>query len=328
MKPLAFILLIAAILTDASTPVRSQSTERPFLIAALVSGSSSDLSRYMGSFQRGLSELGYVEGRDYVIEVRAAEGNAAQLPSLARETVQRQPRMILASSGPAVLAASSVTSEVPIVSPFLGQAAALGLITSQARPGGNVTGILGSVSEGLIGKQVALVRDILPAATKIGLLLNTRTPVSDSLRRGAETAAASLSMQLVTADAQSPAQLVEAIASLARAGVNAVWVSPDPMFFAERDAIARASQSSALPTVFAFREHVVAGGLASYGIDLVENYRRAAVYADKILHGAKPGELPVELPTRFELVVNVKTARALGLAIPESFLVRADEVIE
>lgn len=328
MKPLAFVLLIAAILTGAPHPAGSQSAQKPYLIAALLSGSEADLPRYMGSFHRGLRELGYTEGHDYVVEVRAAEGNAARLTSLAQETVERKPRLILASSGPAVLALSNVTSEVPIVSPFLGQAAALGVIASQARPGGNVTGILGSVSEGLIGKQVALVRDILPGATKIGLLVNTSHPVSATLRGAAEAAAASLSLQLVTADAQSPAQLGEALASLAGAGANAVWVSPDPMFFTERNAVARAAQASALPTVFAFREHVEAGGLASYGIDLVESYRRAAVYADKILHGAKPSGLPVELPTRFELVVNLKTARAVGLAIPESFLVRADDVIE
>lgn len=320
------MLLLAAVLAGA--PAKSQSVERPFLIAALLSGSEADVPRYLGSFRRGLSELGYVEGRHYVIEIRAAEGDGSRVLSLAQEIVERKPTIIFASSGPAVLAVSRVTTETPILSPFMGQAAALGVIASQARPRGNVTGILGSVSEGLIGKQVALVRDILPNATKIGLLVNTGTPVSDSLRGGAEAAVKSLSMTLVTADAQSPAKLDEAFATLARAGANAVWVSPDPMFFTEREAIARAARANSLPTVFAFREHVEVGGLASYGIDLVESYRRIAAYADKILRGAKPAELPVELPTKFELVVNVKTARALNFAIPESFLVRADEVIE
>jgi putative ABC transport system substrate-binding protein len=322
------LVLSIVVLAGAAGAAKSQSVEKPFLIAALLSGSESDVPRYLGSFRRGLRELGYLEGRHYVIEIRAANGDASRLMSLARETVELNPKIIFASSGPAVLAASAVTTETPILSPFMGQAAALGVIASQARPGGNVTGVLGSVSEGLIGKQVALVRDILPHATKIGLLLNTKTPVSASLRGGAATASASLSMTAVIADAQSSAELGEALASLASAGVNAIWVSPDPMFFTEREAIARHARTHALPTVFAFREHVEAGGLASYGIDLVESYRRAAAYADKILRGAKPAELPVELPTKFELIVNVKTARQIGLDIPESFLVRADQVIE
>jgi putative ABC transport system substrate-binding protein len=328
MKLWAFVLLITATLLEASSVARSQSTEKPFLILALLSGSATDAPRYMASFRRGLKELGYAEGRDYVIEIQSADGNADRLSLLALDAVQRRPKLILASSGPAVIAASNATTELPIVSPFLGQAAALGVIASQARPGGNVTGILGSAAEGLIGKQIALVREVLPAAAKIGFLVNAGMPVSAGLRQTAESAAATLSMEWVIADAQSPSQLGDAISSLARSGVNAVWVSPDPMFFAEREAIARAAQSSALPTVFAFREHVEAGGLASYGFDLVANYRRAAVYVDKILQGTKPHDLPIELPTKFELVVNVRTARAVGLAIPESFLVRADEVIE
>jgi putative tryptophan/tyrosine transport system substrate-binding protein len=328
MKPWAFIFLIAAILTDASNSARSQSMEKPFLIAALVSGSLADAPRYMESFQRGLRELGHVEGRDYLIEVYSANGNTARLSGLARDLMQRRPRIIFASSGPAVLAASKETTEVPIVSPFMGLSATLGVIVSQARPGGNVTGILGSTTEGLIGKQVALIRDLIPGATKIGFLVNTKTTVSDASRVAAETAAANLSLERVIADAQSPGHLGEAIASLASAGVNAIWVAPDPMFFTERKAIAAAAEASALPTVFAFREHVEAGGLASYGIDLVESYRRAAAYADKIIRGAKPAEIPVELATKFELVVNAKTARAVGLAIPETFLVHADEVIE
>jgi putative ABC transport system substrate-binding protein len=262
MKLWTLVLLIVG-LAGAACPARAQAVEKPALIAALLSGSEADVPRYLGSFRRGLGDLGYVEGRHYLIEIRAANGNATRLASLARDIVELNPRIIFASSGPAVLAASAVTTETPILSPFMGQAAALGVIASQARPGGNVTGILGSVSEGLIGKQVALIRDIAPQATKIGLLVNTRTPVSRSLQEGAAAATASLSMTVLTADAQSPAELDGAIARLVSAGVSAIWVSPDPMFFTERETIARLGRAHALPMVFAFREHVEAGGLAS-----------------------------------------------------------------
>ena len=324
----AFLVGGAVLLPFWSVVAQPQVLARPILIAALVSGSDADDPRYLASLRRGLKELGYTEGRDYVLEIRSAEGSATRLQDLARELVLLKPGLFFASSAPATFAARAVTAEIPIVTPFLGDGLNSGLIATQARPGGNVTGLLGPLDAGLIGKQLSLVREIIPGADKVGYIFNSRAPASEGQRKNATAAAASLSIELSAIDVQSPDEFGKVFVSLAAAGVRAVFVAADPMFFKERRRMAEAAQAVALPTVFAFREHVEAGGLASYGIDLVESYRRAAAYVDKIVSGAKPAELPVELPTKFELVLNLKTARAIGLAIPESFLVRADEVIE
>ena len=318
----------AVLLPFWSVIAQPQVLARPILIAALLSGSDADDPRYLGSLRRGLKELGYTEGRDYVLEIRSAEGSATRLQDLARELVLLKPGLIFASSAAATFAARAVTAEIPIVSPFLGDGLNSGLIATQARPGGNVTGLLGPLDAGLIGKQLSLVREIIPGADKVGYIFNSRNPPSEGQRKNATTAAASLSIELSVIDVQSPDEFGKAFMSLAAAGVRAVFVAADPMFFKERRRMAEAAQAVALPTVFGFREHVEAGGLASYGIDLVESYRRAAKYVDKIVSGEKPAEIPAELPTKFELVINLKTAKAIGITIPESFLVRADEVIE
>ena len=323
-----FVAGAAVLLSFWSVIAQPQVLARPILIAALMSGSDADARRYLGSLRRGLKELGYTEGRDYVLEIRTADGSVTRLQDLARELVLLKPGLIFASSGPATFAARAVTAEIPIVSPFLGDGLNSGLIASQARPGGNVTGLLGPSDAGLIGKQLSLVREIIPGADKVGFIFNSRTPASEGNRKNTTAAAASLSIELSAIDVQSPDELDKAFMSLVAAGVKAVFVAADPMFFKERRRMAEAAQAVALPTVFGFREHVEAGGLASYGIDLIESYRRAAAYVDKIVSGEKPAEIPVELPTKFELVINLKTAKAIGITIPESFLVRADEVIE
>lgn len=324
----AFLVGGAVLLPFWSIIAQPQVLARPILIAALVSGSDADDPRYLASLRRGLKELGYTEGRDYVLEIRSAEGSATRLQDLARELVLLKPGLIFASSAPATFAARAATTEIPIVTPFLGDGLNSGLIAAQARPGGNVTGLLGPLDAGLIGKQLSLVREIIPGADKVGYIFNSRAPGAEGQRKNTTAAAASLSIELSAIDVQLPDEFGKVFVSLAAAGVRAVFVAADPMFFKERRRMAEAAQAVALPTVFGFREHVEAGGLASYGIDLVESYRQAAKYVDKIASGAKPAEIPAELPTKFEMVFNLKTARAIGLAIPESFLVRADEVIE
>ena len=318
----------AVLLAFWSVVAQPQVLARPILIAALSSGSDADAPRYLGSLRRGLKELGYTEGRDYVLEF---DQPTVRRPDCKTSRVNwscSSPRLIFASSGAATFAARAVTAEIPIVSPFLGDALSSGLIATQARPGGNVTGLLGSLDAELIGKQLSLVREIIPDADKVGYIFNSRNPPSEGQRKNATTAAASLSIELSAIDVQSPDEFGKAFMSLAAAGVRAVFVAADPMFFKDRRRMAEAAQSAALPTVFGFRENVEAGGLASYGIDLVESYRRAAKYVDKIASGEKPGDIPAEFPTKFELVINLKTAKAISITIPESFLVRADEVIE
>jgi putative ABC transport system substrate-binding protein len=203
----------------------------------------------------------------------------------------------------------------------------LGWALSQARPGGNVTGILVSLDT-LFGKQLELGLELVPGAGKAGMLLNFATPTSGVLRQGAEAAAAMKSIQLVPADVRAAADIDAAVQKLAHEDVGIVIVAADPMFLNERRRIATLAVQAMLPFVYPFRDHVEEGGLISYGIDLRQNFRRAATYVDKILKGAKVGDLPVEQPTKFELVINLKAAKALGLTIPEAFLLRADEVIE
>ena len=296
------------------------------LIAVLSTGSATDVrwERLRGSFQRGLQELGYTQGRHYVLEERFTAGVNSRLPMLADELVRLKPDIIIASSGPAALAAQNITSHIPIISPALGQA--LGF-ASQARPGGNVTGILVASSE-TAAKQVELTRQFVPGATKIGLLINPRSPGAEMQHKGAATAATALSVELAAFQAQTAEDFDNAFATMARTGVGAALVAGDTFFFFERSKIAAAAQSAQVPTMYNFREYLEAGGLVSYGVDLEENYRQIARYVDKILKGAKPSDLPVELPTKFELVINLKTVKALGITIPESILARADELIE
>jgi putative tryptophan/tyrosine transport system substrate-binding protein len=296
---------------------------KQFLIAWLGAGAEANGQRVSRAFFTGMQELGYVEGRDYRLESRYADGVLARLPMLAEELVRLKPNVIVAASTPSVLAAKKATSEIPIVGPSLGDPVGLGLIASQAHPGGNVTGILVSLEE-LASKQLALAHELLPGTSRIGLLVNSRVPTVIFQRRGAEAAAAALSIELVPADVQSPADLDRAFEMLARAGVRVVVVLGDAMLLNERGRVAATALSTRLPTMYNFREHVEAGGLMSYGVDLSENARRAASYVDKILKGANPADLPVESPTKFELVISVKTANALGFTIPLSVLARAD----
>jgi putative tryptophan/tyrosine transport system substrate-binding protein len=300
---------------------------KPFLIAWLSAVGEASNERTRSAFFARLQELGYVEGRDYRVEARYADGIFTRLPMLAEELVRLKPNVIVAASTLALMAAQRASSEIPLVAPSLADPVSLGLIASQARPGGNVTGILVSLEE-LTGKQLALGRELVPGASKFGLLVNSRLPTAGFQRRGADVAAAALSIELVPAEVQSPADLESAFEGMARAGVGLVLVLGDAMFLSERRRVAGAALSTRLPTMFIFREHVEDGGLMSYGVDLRESSRHAASFVDRILKGAKPADLPVELPTTFELVINLKTAKAIGLTIPDSLLGRADEVIE
>jgi putative ABC transport system substrate-binding protein len=326
MRRRQFIGGLAAFLPFMRCSAQAQASTKPALIAILSTGSEADVrwETLRRSLQRGLRELGYAEGRHYLLEERFAAGMHSRLPMLADELVRLKPDIIIASSGPAALAAQNITAHIPILSPALGEA--LGF-ASQARPGRNITGILVASSD-MAAKQLALTRELVPGATKIGLLINPRSPGAAMQHKGATTAAAALSVELAAVEARTADDFGEAFATMARAGVGAACVAADTFFFFERRRIAAAAQSAQVPTVYNFREYVEAGGLMSYGVDLQENYRQIARYADKILKGARPADLPVELPTKFELVINLKTATALGVTIPPSLLARADEVIE
>ena len=300
------------------------STKRPLIavLSAIARVGNSPLS----AFVQGLNELGYVDGLNVDIVYRFAEGHLDRFPVLAAEVVGLKPDVILATVTPAAVATRALTKSIPIVCPLLADAINLGLITSEARPAGNVTGV-SFRTEGLTSKQVELALQMIPDVVKLGFLVNVASGVIID-RQELEQTCQRLGIKAIPTEVRSPNDLDAAFQTLANEHVQAVIVLVDGMLFSERNRIAALAAAARLPAIYGFRDHVDAGGLISYGVNLSENFHRAAAYVNKILKGAKPGDLPVEFPTKLELVVNNKAAKALGLNIPPSVLVRADEVIE
>ena len=274
-----------------------------------------------------MRELGYVEGQDYTFAERYADGDNNRLTALAQELLGLKPDIMVASPTVAILAASRVMPNVPIVGINMNDPVGVGLIVSEARPGTNVTGVLTRV-EGMSGKQLELVRDIIPAARKIGMLVHAGDPSAPMQQRDTETAAAKLGMSLSPAAVQTIDEVKNAFQGFAHERVDAVTVPGDVMFMGMRSQLAAFGLAARLPTVYNFREHVIAGGLVSFGVNLSENYHRGAYFVGRIMKGERPADLPVEFATKVELVVNLKTAKALGLTIPAELITRADEVIE
>jgi putative ABC transport system substrate-binding protein len=282
------------------------------------------------AFRQGLRDLGYVEGHNVVIEYRDAEGKLERLPALAAELIALQVDVILAGGTPQALAAKQASRTLPIVFAAAADPVTDGLVTSLARPGGNVTG-LASLNPELIGKCLEQLKQAVPGVNRVAVLwppggLGERT--DKDMLKGAEVAARALGMRLQFVEARGPDDFDRAFSEMTKARAGALTVLPSTMFLNERRRLVDLAAKNRLPTVFPNRESVDAGGLMSYGPNIADNFRRAATYVDKILRGAKPGDLPVERPTKFELIINLKTAKALGLTIPQSLLQRADQVIE
>ena len=283
------------------------------------------------AFRQGLRDFGYVEGRNVVIEYRDGGGRDDRLPTLAAELVALKVDVIVTGAGTAAaLAAKRATTIVPIVVVAVGEPVTSGLVTSLARPGGNVTGLSLLFPE-LVGKCLEQLKQAVPGISRVAVL---RQPgaVPDStyteVLREADVAAQALGIRLQVVDARGPTEIERAFADMLRTRVDGLAVLSTPMLNHERRRLAHLATKNRLPAVYSFRSYVDAGGLVSYGPNIPDMSRRAATYVDKILKGAKPGDLPVEQPTKFELVINLKTAKALGLTIPPSLLARADQVIE
>ncbi len=282
------------------------------------------------AFLQGLRDLGYVEGRNVVIEIRDAEGKPERLPALAAELVALKVDVIVAPNTPQALAAKQTTRTLPIVFSFVGDPVASGLVTSLARPGGNVTG-LSSLSPELVGKRLELLTQAVPGVSRVAVLWQPGFQVERTEKdqlKGADVAARALGVRLQFVEARGPADIDRAFSDMTRARAGALNVWGSSMFTTERRRLVDLAARNRLPAVYGRREYVDAGGLMSYGSNIADLFRRAATYVDKILKGAKPADLPVEQPTKFELVINLKTAKALGLTIPPSLLARADEVIQ
>ena len=325
MERREFITLLAG--AAAAWPLAAHaevSTKRP--VIAVLTAITKENNAPLNAFVQGLKELGYVDGVNVDLVYRFAEGHLDRFPALAAEVVGLKPDVILATVTPAAVETKALTTSIPIVCPLLANAINLGLIANESRPGGNVTGI-SFRTEGLTSKQVELALQMIPNLVKIGFLVNVASGVIID-RQELESTCQRLGIKAVPAEVRSANDLDAAFQSLADDHVQAVIVLVDGMLFSERNRIAALAAATRLPAIYGFRDHVDAGGLASYGVNLSENFHRAAAYVNKILKGAKPGDLPVEFPTKLELVVNNQAAKALGLNIPPSVLVRADEVIE
>jgi putative ABC transport system substrate-binding protein len=295
-------------------------------IATLSGGSRAAGEANWRAFREAMRALGYRE-EELAIESRWADGHNERLPAFAAELVGLAPEVIVTGSSAAALAVKKATSTIPIVTAFTADPVGAGLADSLARPGGNVTG-LSNVQEDTVAKELQLLKTAAPSATRIAVLINPGNPSHPHEWRGAQEAVRVLHTELFSVEVRVPDEIEGAFAAVKSGRADAFAVVADPLFLLEASRIADFAASNKLPAIYNVREHVEAGGLMSYGADLKDSFRRAAVFVDKILKGARPADLPIEQPTKFELVINLKTAKALGLTVPQSLLALADEVIE
>jgi len=323
-----FLAGTGAVLLASPRASEAQQAGKVPRIGYLRSTSPSDRPPLLDAFRQGLRELGWVEGRNIVIDYRYAEGRFDRLPDLAAELVRLKVDIIVASPTPAAAAAKNATQTIPIVMIAVTDPVGLGLIASLARPGGNVTGLSYSVGPEIIGKQLELLKETVPKVRRVAILSNPANPSQPLSIRELKVAARSLGVQLQLLEAQGPNEFDGAFAAMATERVGALLVMSDSMLNSHRTRLADLAARSRLPAAYGLRENVEAGGLVSYGPSVRDLFRRSATYVDKILKGAKPADLPVERPTKFDLVINLKTVKALGLTIPQSLLGRADEVIQ
>jgi putative ABC transport system substrate-binding protein len=295
----------------------------------ILSAGSRETTRYLyAGFEAGLRELGYIEGKNLMLDYRFADGKFDRLPALAAEFAQRKPDVLLAQSTPSVAAAKAAITEIPVVMVGVADPVGAGLVSNLARPGGNITGFT-NISADLAGKRLAILKEIVPRLSRVAVIFNPDDPNARIQMTNVEEAAQLLGIQLSPVLALHKADdLASVFAAAAKARTAAAIRMVDPLVTSLRKGFVDQAAKHKLPVIYPFREDVEAGGLISYGASLVDQFRRAATYVDKILKGTKPGDLPVEQPTKFELVINRKTAHSLGLTIPQSLLVSADRVIE
>jgi putative ABC transport system substrate-binding protein len=320
------MLLLGGALT-AARALRAQQKAMPVIGFLLGGKPGPEDALLVAAFVQGLGETGYVEGRNVAIDYRWAEDRYDRLPSLVADLVSRKVDVITAGNFPAALAAKSATSTIPIIFEVGVDPVERGLVASFSRPGGNLTGFT-SVSIELMSKRVELLTDLVPQARVIALLVNPNNPTTERVVRDVLEAANAKGVQLRILKAGAESEIGTAFASLVELRAGALAVMGDPLFNTRRELLATLASRHAVPAIYVYREFVLAGGLISYGPSQPAIFRQAGIYVGKILNGAKPADLPVQQPTTFELVVNLNTAKALGLTVPPAILARADEVIE
>jgi len=321
---------VLGVLAGSALPraVRAQQPGRVYRIGYLSAPSRESVARGVDAFLKGLRDLGWIEGKNLVVEFRWADGKVDRLPDLAAEMVRLKVEVIVAPAGSAVQAAKNATSTIPIVMIFPNDPVASGLVASLARPGGNVTGTTFTSGSEIFGKQLQLLKEAVPRASRVAVLGNPSDPEWAAHAIQVEAAARAMGLRLLQLEARGPEEFDSAFAAMARERAEVLLVAGGSTFLVHRAKLSELALKARLPTMFSFRESVESGGLMAYAVNMADFVGHAAVYVDKILKGAKPADLPVERPTKFELVINMKTAKALGLTIPPALLQRADEVFQ
>jgi ABC-type uncharacterized transport system substrate-binding protein len=327
LKRREFITLFGA--TAVTWPLAARAQQRAMsMIGFLSSRSPGESAGVVAAFRQGLGEAGFVEGQNLAIAFRWAEGHYDRLPALAAELVDLRVVALFAAGGPpSALAAKAATSTVPVVFSAVNDPVRLGLVPSLNRPSGNITGMSFLNSE-IIGKSAQLLKEMVPAVAAIAYLVNPSSPSAEVYTEEAPAIARALGIRVPVLDASTEHDLDEAFASLGKIGADALVVPAEPFFDSQRDRIVALAARHALPAIYGLREYAVAGGLMSYGASLPDAYRQGGIYVGRILKGDKPADLPVMQPTKFDLVLNLKTSKALGLTVPDRLLALADEVIE
>jgi putative tryptophan/tyrosine transport system substrate-binding protein len=327
MRRRNFIALFGGAAAAWPLAARAQQPALP-VIGLLSPLSAAAWVHIVGAFRRGMRDLGYVEGTNVSFTFRFADGQVAKLPALANELVALKPAVIAVGSSAAVLETHKATRTIPIVMATSQDPTAVGLAASLARPGGNVTGFWTEGDEALIGKQLDLLKHAVPGIARVGVMVNPDDAADAKSLKALPAATRALGLAARVLDVRTAAEFEPAFAAAVREELQGLHVSESPLFYANRTQVTAIAARAGLPAVYGFREFAMAGGLISYAASLPDIWRRAAGLVDKILKGANPGDLPIERPTQFELVVNLKTAKSMGLTIPEQFLLLADEVIE
>ena len=323
-----FVRLVATGLAIESLRANAQQPGKIYRIGYLAGGSAAASLAFVEHFREGLREYGWIEGQNVVIEYRFAEGRFDRLPALAADLVRLKVDIIAAIPTPAAVAAKNATGTIPIVLMVAVNPLELGLITSVARPGGNLTGIAFSFSTEILGKNLALLKEAIPRVRHVAVLSNPANPGHTIAIKNVKAAADAMGLQLSLLEAREPNHFDTAFKAMAEGRAEALLIIADAQFQIHRARLAELAAKNRLPSMHGFREYVEAGGLMSYGPSIAASVRHGASFVDRILRGAKPADLPVEQPTKFDLVINMKTARALGLTIPQPLLLRADEVIQ
>jgi putative ABC transport system substrate-binding protein len=326
LKRLAITVVLLLLATPAT--VNAQLPGKVYRIGLILSGAPEEVEHLTRVLDEGLRDLGYIEGRNILLERRFARGRLERLPALAAELVRVNVDVIVTGSNPVIAAVKQATTTVPVVMAVSRDPVGSGFVASLARPGGNITGLSNDPTPDLLAKNLELLHEAVPTARRVALLWNPEPVGAETYRKVVESAARKLGVALHPVEVRGRHELEEAFSAMTRARIQAVVVLPDPVFLTARTQVALLAARARIPAIYGVSEHVEVGGFMSYGANVASQFRRVAVYVDRILKGAKPGDLPVEQAATFELVINEKAAHALGIAIPASLRLRANRVIE